>query len=133
LKGGFIGLGLLDSRQIDVQASHFRLTMSHNVKALMPDSKYVNDGTHMWLKIQSFALLVQKLNEYMKVVKIAMVMVLGSVDDERTFSNLAFMKSKLHNYLTTHLDLCVHMFTHNIYTVTNFPYDVVITTWKEYA
>jgi hypothetical protein len=71
--------------------------MNHNVKTVMWESKDVNHGTHKWLKIQSFALLVQKLNEYMKVAKTTMVMVLGLVDDERTFNNLAFMKSKLCN------------------------------------
>ncbi len=85
--------------------------MSHNVKAVMRESKDVNLIIHMWLKKQSSALLVQKLSEYMKVVKITMVMVLGSVEDERTFSNLTFMKSKFYNQLTTHLDLCVYMFT----------------------
>ncbi len=65
------------------------------------------------------------------VVEIAMVMVLGSMEDERTFNNLAFMKRKSHNWLTTHLDLCVHMFTQKFYIVTNFPYDAVIATWKE--
>ncbi len=91
----------------------------------------MNPIIHMWLKIQSSTLLVQKLSESMKVVEIAMVMVLGSMEDERTFSNLAFMKNKLCNRLTTHLDLCVHMFTHNFYNVINFPYDVGIATWKE--
>jgi hypothetical protein len=33
-----------------------------------------------------------KLSEYMKVVKVAMVQVLGLVKDERTFNNLSFMK-----------------------------------------
>jgi zona occludens toxin (predicted ATPase) len=54
-----------------------------------------------------------------------MVQVSGSIEDERTFNNLAFMKSKLRNRLTTHLDLCVCMFTHNFYIVSKFPYDVV--------
>jgi hypothetical protein len=35
LKKGFIVFGLLDSRQLDVQAFHFKLTMSHNVEAMM--------------------------------------------------------------------------------------------------
>jgi hypothetical protein len=39
-----------------------------------------------------------------------MVQILGSIEDERTFSNLVFMKSKLHKKLTTHLNLCVRMF-----------------------
>ncbi len=72
--------------------------------------------------------LVQKLNEYMKVVEVAIVIVLNSVEDERTFRNLAYMKNKLCNWLTTHFDLCVHIFT---YSVPNFPYDAVIVTWME--
>jgi len=39
-----------------------------------------------------------------------MVMVLGNVEDERCFSTLSFVKSKLRNKLTTHLDLVVCMY-----------------------
>jgi hypothetical protein len=67
----------------------------------------------------------------MKVVEITMVVVLGSLEDKRTFINLTFMKNKLCNQQTTHLDLCVHMFTQNFYIVTNFPYDAAIVAWKE--
>jgi len=38
---------------------------------------------------------VKKINEYNKSVEIAMVEVLGPVEDERTFNNLSFMKNKL--------------------------------------
>ncbi len=55
-----------------------------------------------------------------------MVQILGLVEGERTFSNLAFMKSKLFNKLTTHLDLCVPMFTQNVYNVSIFPYDAAL-------
>jgi hypothetical protein len=72
----------------------------------------VNPIIRMWSRIQSSSLLVLKVNEYIKVAEIVMVQVLGSVEDERTFSNLAFMNNKLHNKLTTHLDLCV-MFIQN--------------------
>jgi hypothetical protein len=41
----------------------------------------------------------------------AMVMVMGSVEDEICFSNLRFIKNKLKNRLITHLDLVVRMFT----------------------
>ncbi len=51
LKGGSIVPSLLDSKHLDVQAFHFRLTMSHNVDAMMEESKDVNLITHMWLKI----------------------------------------------------------------------------------
>ncbi len=72
----------------------------------------MNPIIRMWSRIQSSSLLVLKVNEYIKVAEIVMVQVLGSVEDERTFSNLAFMNNKLHNKLTTHLDLCV-MFIQN--------------------
>jgi hypothetical protein len=71
--------------------------MNHNVDALMQETFNMNPIIQMWLKVQSFPLLILKLNEYMKVVEIVMVQVLGSMEDERTFKNLAFMKSKLHN------------------------------------
>jgi hypothetical protein len=105
--------------------------MSHNTEAMMQEPSNVNLVTRMWLKIQFSPLLVLKLSEYIKVAEIAIVQILGSVEDERTFSNLAFMKSKLHNKLTTHFNLYVRMFTHNFYNVSNFPYDASIATWKE--
>ncbi len=88
--------------------------MSHNVEAVVHEPSNVNLVTRMWLKIQSFPLLVLKLSEYIKVVEIAMVQVLGLIEDERTFNNLVFMKSKMRTRLTTHLDLCVCMFIHAI-------------------
>jgi hypothetical protein len=39
-----------------------------------------------------------------------MVVVLGKVEDEKYFSNLSFMKSKLKNWLPAHLDLVVWMY-----------------------
>jgi hypothetical protein len=59
---------------------------------------------------QSFSPLVHKLNKYMKVVGIAMEHVLSLVEDEITFNNSFFMKSKLCNQLTTHFKLNVCMF-----------------------
>jgi len=38
-----------------------------------------------------------------------MVMVLGNMEDEHIFLNLAFMKMKLQNQLTTRIDLVSHM------------------------
>jgi hypothetical protein len=71
--------------------------MNHNVDALLQEAFNMNLVIQMWLKLQSFPLLILELNEYMKVIEIVMVEVLGSMEDERTFKNLAFMKSKLHN------------------------------------
>jgi hypothetical protein len=45
----------------------------------------------------------------MKVAKIVMVQVLGLVEGEKTFSNLAFKKSKSYNRLTPQSDVCAHV------------------------
>ncbi len=71
-------------------------------------------------------ILVHKLKEYLKVVKIIRVQVLGVMENEKTFNNLFFLK---HNQLTTHLDLYVCMFIHNFYFFINFHYHKTIVAW----
>ncbi len=67
----------------------------------------------------------------MKLAKLAMVQIVGSVEDEKCFSTLAFLKSKLWNKLTTHLPLVVRMFAQC--TFQNFPYASVLNNGKELA
>jgi hypothetical protein len=64
------------------------------------------------------------------LAEIAMVQIVGSVEDEHCFSMLAFMKSKLHNRLTTHLPLVVRMFAQWFYTLQNFAYVECIEQWR---
>lgn len=40
--------------------------------------------------------------EYLKLVELVIIMVLGNVEDEKTFSIINFMKSKLCNCLIVH-------------------------------
>jgi hypothetical protein len=66
--------------------------------------------TRIWCLVTTSQILVSNFLEYVKLVELAMVQVVGSVEDEPCFSTLAFMKSKLHNILTTHFPLVVCMF-----------------------
>jgi hypothetical protein len=66
--------------------------------------------------------LAHKLNEYNKLAKIVVVQVMGSMEDEMTFNNLTFMKNKLRNHWTTHLDICVYIFNQNNLSGSTFPY-----------
>ncbi len=80
--------------------------------------------------------LYQTLNalgiyEYVKLAKLAMCQVLGFVEDEHCFNISFFMKSKLCNCLTTHLDMCVRMFSQDSYNLESFPYTMDIITYKE--
>jgi hypothetical protein len=75
--------------------------------------------------------LRHSLNKYIKVAEIAIVMVLGIVQDERTFSTLTSLKNKLRNRLTTNLAMVVGMKSHSFFTLNNFPYDVAYESWRD--
>jgi hypothetical protein len=68
-------------------------------------------------------------SKYIKLVKIAVVQVLDVMKDERCFSPLSFMKNKLRNQLTTHLDVIIQVFAQRFYTRDSFPYYQIIE-WK---
>jgi len=74
-------------------------------------------------------LLCARLFEFMKVVELTMVQIMGCVEDEKTFSTLTFIKIRLWNKLCEHLDLMVCMFAQPFYDVDSFHYNDAITTW----
>jgi hypothetical protein len=80
----------------------------------------INPLTKMWHLVTTFWILVCSFLEYVKLLEMAMVQTMGSVKNERCFSMLAFMKSKLHNKLTTYLPLVFQMFAQWFYTLQNF-------------
>jgi hypothetical protein len=80
--------------------------------------------------LSSSQVITHKMLKYLKLVKIAMVQVLGSIKDKIYFSDLNFIKSKLHNWLTTHLNLVVKMFAQNFYILIFFPWPQAIVSWK---
>ena len=88
----------------------------------------VNPLTRLWRRIKANGLLRHKLSDYFKVVELAVVTVLGSVEDERTFSTLSFMKNKLRNRLSVHLPVVEGMHAQEFYTLHNFPYDAAYNT-----
>jgi len=68
----------------------------------------------------------------LKLAKIEVVLMLGFVEDEQTFSTIAFMKDKLCNKLGLHLDTIIRMFAQKFCTQEIFPYHKVIKTWKDW-
>jgi hypothetical protein len=87
--------------------------------------------TKLWQKVSQNTLMVQRLSEFKKVAEIAFTAVLGNMEDERTFSTLGFMKSKLKNRLASRLDTTVKMFSQPFYKQDRFPYKNAITHWHE--
>jgi hypothetical protein len=85
--------------------------MSHNVEGIMDEHSSLNPISKLQKKINYFTILNEKLNEYMKLVEIYDgLKVFKHVEDERTCNNLSFMKNKLWNQLTIHLNLFISIF-----------------------
>jgi hypothetical protein len=100
----------------------FKVTMIANAHATMAHSLQMNLFTSLWQTITANNMLSSNLSEFIKLAEIACVQVMGSVEDERTFSTLSYVKDKLQNHLTTHLELTVAMFSQKFYTIDSFPY-----------
>jgi hypothetical protein len=77
------------------QFAFFKLTMQNHCQATMLLPLDYNPTTHLWERLGHNGILNHRLLEWFKFVKLCMVMVLGNVKDEHTFSNLVLMKSKL--------------------------------------
>ncbi len=103
----------------DLECQHglFKLTMKSNAMACMAPPFDTNLPTIMWQFVTTSHILITSFPKYSKWVKLAMVQVVGSVEDERCLFILVFMKSKLHHRLTTHLLLVVQMFVQHLYII----------------
>jgi hypothetical protein len=55
----------------------------------------LNPLSRLWNKLSSNALLCVHLNEFMKVAKSVAIQIMGYMEDEKTFSTLTFMNTRL--------------------------------------
>jgi len=76
------------------------MTVVHNYEAIIFKDNELNLVIRLWHKVSSFSILNHKLSEFIKLVKIVDVQILGFVKDEWTFNTVNFMKNKLQNHQT---------------------------------
>ena len=122
---------LFNAVALDEQMAMFKMAMKSNSKPVLQPPFSVNPLTKLWQILGSNALLTHSFPKYFKLAKMAMTIVLGSVEDERAFSTVGFVKGKLRNKLGDHLPLCVQMFTQKFYTLKNFLYTEAVQIWKD--
>jgi hypothetical protein len=67
----------------------------------------------------------------MNLIELVIVQIISSVEDEKTFSTLFFVKSKLQNHLTGHLNIAICMFAHYFSTKETFPFHSANTYWND--
>jgi hypothetical protein len=87
----------------------------------------INPLTQLWKGLIISQIMNHQIPWCIKLAQIVVMQVIRSMEDGSTFStlNFTFLK-KLRNRLTIHLDLVIHMFSQHLYTLENFPYDVLI-------
>jgi len=95
----------------------FVFSMTNNIKLEMQKPFDVNPVIKLWKTFTSFWILKNKILEFIKLVELAIVKVFGSIEDEHYFFMLTFMKKKLWNRLTMHLELVICMFKQKFFTL----------------
>jgi hypothetical protein len=80
---------------LDLQTFFFKLIMKSQASKATPKTRDKNPMTKLWHQLATNNLLVHHLFKFMQLVKLAIVKVINKVEDERTFSTLTFMNSKL--------------------------------------
>jgi hypothetical protein len=122
-------LDVLCASTLDVQKFMFKITMKSNAKVALGPPSTINPLTKMWGIIFHSIVLFCNISKYVKSTQIAMIQVLGSMEDKQVFNNLNFIKTKICNQLIHNLALCVHMFWATFFTMHNFPYVEVVGIW----
>jgi hypothetical protein len=121
---------LLSSSALSIQQSLFKVIMKAQAKGCMLPPFDKNPFTRLWDIVSGSAVLTKMIPEYLKLAEIGCTFVLGSVEDERTFSSLKFLKSRLWNRLEDKLPLVVKMHGQKFYTHETFPYTQALDSWK---
>jgi hypothetical protein len=63
----------------------FKITMKSNVEVGLGPPNTINPLTKMWRIIFNFSILFCNISKYVKLVQIAMIEMLGLVEDEEVF------------------------------------------------
>ena len=90
----------------------------------------VNLVTKRWRCVDANLALCTSFLEFMKLSKIALIYVIGSLEDERAFSSVTFLEDNLRNRLDgEHLSIVVGMHNQSVYTLTSLPYEDCFKQW----
>ena len=115
-------LSLLSAHLLDSQQSLFKLSMKSNAANAMRELVDQNPLTCIWRTISTSKVLSSSFPEYLKLAKVGLVQVIGSVEDERCFSALNFIKNKNCHCLTKNLELSMRIFAQKFWTLEDFPF-----------
>ncbi len=88
---------LLSIHALDI---YFQIDHGTQFWPILHEENDLNPLTRMWCEVFGSPLFNHKLLEFIKLTEIINIQVFGYVEDEHTFNIVAFIKTKLRNYLT---------------------------------
>jgi hypothetical protein len=98
--------------------------MASNSLAMLKPPFDVNLGNSLWCMLDANIDLAGQFLEYIKLSVIAMVHVLGLVEDKCCFSSLTFLKDKLCNHLANgHPSIIMDIFNQHLIFKQSYVYD----------
>ena len=97
------------------------------------------DGLHkttlcqqFWRHVEALPARSATMRQWILLAQLIFVMVPGSVEEERMFSAMKYLKNLWRNKLSAeHLTLCARAFRHPRVDLATFPYPVAIRLWLE--
>ncbi|KAJ9533336.1 hypothetical protein QJQ45_026444 [Haematococcus lacustris] len=92
------------------------------------------ETTKLWRYLAGQPITKADILEYIKLAELALVMTPGSVEEERMFSAMAYLKDDTRNRLQEcHLNVCARVFSSNQFTLDTFPDERAISKWLDNA
>ena len=82
------------------------------------------------LMLMLMLMLSLTIPQFFTLAEIVMVMVAGSVEDERSFLAMNFLKSDDRNSLDKHVELCMRLKLQKLFTLASFPFPEAYAVWK---
>ena len=96
--------------------------------SLLEAEDVIGLSARLWRSMAAY--MAQYCPEWFKLAKVALVMVVGSAEDERNFSGLKFVQSDLRCRLSNpHLTDALRLYLSSAYNVQTFPYDRALEIW----
>ena len=107
--------------------------VEEEAKGGRPEAAMPGFTTMFWRRLMNTQAGIDHLSEWAVLAELALVMVPGSVEAERMFSTMSFLKDKVRNRLTTHLGPCARIYSQSTYSLANFPYEEALKHWHAAA
>jgi hypothetical protein len=100
---------------------------------LLPGAERVGKPTvSFWHTGSNSVELKCSLSDWLSLANTALVQVFGSVEEERLFSKLAFIKEERRNrLLSDHLNACLVLATQRMWAFRDFPFLRAVQKWFE--